>query len=95
MITVYISSSVVAEELSVTSSAVSNWTARGVPGMPAPDAEIRHRKSTEYVWLKSRLPEIRAWYAGWKEKSAEYELQKAEQLLQKAQERIRKLKGES
>jgi predicted transcriptional regulator len=90
--TEYISNNIIAEALDVTNAAVSNWLARKIPGLPAPDAVVRYKKKTEHLWLASRLAEWRAWHASWKDATAEYQLVKAEQELQRAQKRVAALK---
>lgn len=90
--TEYISSNIIAEALGVTAAAVSNWLAREIPGLPAPDAVVRYQQKKEHLWLASRLAEWRAWHASWKDATAEYQLVKAEQALQRARERVAALK---
>lgn len=89
----YVSNNVIAETLGVTSAAVSNWIAREVPGLPAPDAVVQYHQKTRHLWLESRLAEWHAWHASWKTATAEYQLVKAEQELQRARERVAALKG--
>lgn len=91
----YVGNDVVAETLGVTTAAVSNWITRKVPGLPAPDAILRHRKRVEYGWLENRLDEWRAWYTAWKEMTAEYQIIQAEQALQQARERLAALKSKT
>ncbi len=83
-LTEYIGNNIIADALGVTNSAITNWVKRKITGVPEPDAIIRHRRQTEYIYLASRLDEWRTWYASRKN----YQLTKAEQALKRAQERV-------
>lgn len=82
----YIGAGVIARELGVTRAAVTNWKNRGIPGMPAPAAVIRHEKKRDYVWLPSSLPAWKEWHEGWKQQTAGFQLARAEANLVKARE---------
>jgi hypothetical protein len=88
----FISMSVIAKELGVTQAVVSTWFLRELPGMPEHVAEAVNARTVQKLWNENQLSDWLRWYQGWKLKSAEYRLAKAQAQLAQAEERIRQLK---
>lgn len=60
---VLIGQEVVAEELGVTSQAISNWYARELEGLPVPTLiQYKPGKKPLKVWRKQDLPAWRKWH---------------------------------
>jgi len=60
---VLIGQEVVADELGVTSQAISNWYSRGLEGLPEPVLiQYRPGKKPAKVWKKAQLSSWRKWH---------------------------------